>query len=210
MKNFNVTEEILVIMSLLIMSCSHPDQDTQTTLLGPVKVNEYAGELREYEGEELSSISDFVENSVSGVQQIPESTYRLKISGLVLKPLEMKYDEVLNHPHFKKTVTLECVDGWSVKILWEGVRVEDLIKNAGIQDKAVTIIFHAADGYKTIIPLQYVLSNQLLLAYKVNGLKLPPARGFPFQLVAESRKGYTWIKWVTEIELSGFNADYNF
>ena len=210
MKIFYIRIEFLLIIGLLMMSCSHPDKDTLVKSLEPVIVNEYTGELREYEGEGLSSISDFTENSVSGVQQIPENTYRLKISGLVLNPLEMKYDEVLNREHYKKIVTLECVDGWSVRILWEGVRVEDLIKDSGIQGKAVTVIFHASDGYKAIIPIEYVITNQLILAYKMNGLKLPPGRGFPFQLVAESRKGYTWIKWVTEIELSGANSNFNF
>ncbi len=41
----------------------------------------------------------------------------------------------------------------------------------------------------------------------MNGLVLPPERGFPFQLVAESRYGYKWIKWITEIELTN-NKDY--
>jgi DMSO/TMAO reductase YedYZ molybdopterin-dependent catalytic subunit len=41
----------------------------------------------------------------------------------------------------------------------------------------------------------------------MNGLVFPPERGFPFQLVAESKYGYKWIKWITEIELSD-NANY--
>jgi DMSO/TMAO reductase YedYZ molybdopterin-dependent catalytic subunit len=41
------------------------------------------------------------------------------------------------------------------------------------------------------------------MAYKMNGLVLPPERGFPFQLVAESKWGYKWIKWITRIEVSG-------
>jgi len=36
----------------------------------------------------------------------------------------------------------------------------------------------------------------------MNGVPLPPERGFPFQLIAESKWGYKWIKWITEIELS--------
>ena len=36
----------------------------------------------------------------------------------------------------------------------------------------------------------------------MNNATLPAERGFPFQLVAESKWGYKWIKWVTEIELS--------
>ena len=41
-----------------------------------------------------------------------------------------------------------------------------------------------------------------MIAYKMNGLELPPERGFPFQLVAETKFGYKWIKWITEIEFS--------
>lgn len=210
MKIFNLSNVFLSLMGFVMMSCKHPSEETNIKILGPVSVNEYAGELSVYKGEDLSSISDFVENSISGEQKIQQNSYRLKITGLVNNPLEMTYDEVLNHDHFKKVVTLECVDGWSVKILWEGVRVEDLIKSADIQAKAQTVIFHAADGYKTIIPLEYIISNQLILAYKMNDLVLPPIRGFPFLLVAESRKGFSWIKWVTEIELSGANPDLNF
>ena len=47
----------------------------------------------------------------------------------------------------------------------------------------------------------------ILLAYKMNGVVLPPERGAPFQLVAESKWGYKWIKWTTRIELSD-DADY--
>jgi len=45
------------------------------------------------------------------------------------------------------------------------------------------------------------------VAHKMNGVLLPPERGAPFQLVAESRWGYKWIKWITEIEISDDN-DY--
>jgi len=41
-----------------------------------------------------------------------------------------------------------------------------------------------------------------MIAHRVNGATLPPERGFPFQLVAESKWGYKWIKWITRIELS--------
>jgi DMSO/TMAO reductase YedYZ molybdopterin-dependent catalytic subunit len=210
MKLLNYNDKLLVTISLVMMACSHPAEETNIKVLEPVKVNEYIGELKEFNGENLSSIADFEENSIFGVQNIPENTYHLKITGLVNNPLEMTYDEVLNHEHFKKTVTLECVEGWRVKILWEGVLVTDLIKNAGIQPKAVTVIFHAADGYKATIPLDYIISNRIILAHRMNDLKLAPIRGFPFQLVAESKKGYTWIKWVTEIELSGDNPFFNF
>ena len=47
------------------------------------------------------------------------------------------------------------------------------------------------------------MGNDIIMAYKMNGVDLPAERGFPFQLVAESKWGYKWIKWITDIELSG-------
>lgn len=87
-------------------------------------------------------------------------------------------------------------------MLWEGVLVKDLVEEAKASPEANTVIFHAHDGYTTSLPLDYIRSQGILLAYKMNGLELPPERGAPFQLVAESKWGYKWIKWVTRIELS--------
>jgi DMSO/TMAO reductase YedYZ molybdopterin-dependent catalytic subunit len=89
-----------------------------------------------------------------------------------------------------------------VTILWEGVLLEALLSKAGVQRDAATVIFHAADSYSSSLPLEYVRKNKILLAFKINGLTLPAEQGFPFQVVAESKWGYKWVKWVREIELS--------
>jgi DMSO/TMAO reductase YedYZ molybdopterin-dependent catalytic subunit len=89
-----------------------------------------------------------------------------------------------------------------VTILWEGVLVKDLIEQARSQPNAKIVIFHAYDGYTTSFPIDYIMDNDILMAYKMNDVTIPPERGFPFQLVAESKWGYKWIKWITEIELS--------
>lgn len=165
-------------------------------------------EVREYEGQDLSSISSFRENSIKGPQYIDAETYRLTITGLVNNELEYTYDEVLyNYPSFKKVVTLRCVEGWSVTILWEGIQLKDLIADAEVNPEANTVIFYAYDGYSTSLPLDYIIDNNIMMAYKMNNVTLPPERGFPFQLVAESKWGYKWIKWITAIELSD-NEDY--
>ncbi len=168
----------------------------------------YPEEVREYEGQDLSSIGDFRENSIKGPQHINASTYRLTIKGLVNKTVEYTYDDVINgFQKYQKVVTLHCVQGWSVKILWEGFLLKDLLNEAGIDPQAVVVIFYAYDGYSTSLPLYYILDNDILFAYKMNGVTLPPERGFPFQLVAESKYGYKWIKWITKIELSD-NVNY--
>ena len=162
-----------------------------------------SAEVREYQGEKLSSINDFYENSIKGPQYVDKDTYRLQISGLVAKPGSYTYDQVVgNHTPYQKVVTLNCVDGWSVKILWEGVRVQDLIDEAQPSPDARVLIFSAADGYTTSLPIEYFRDNNIIMAYKMNGVTIPPERGFPFMLVAESKWGYKWAKWITGIEFS--------
>jgi DMSO/TMAO reductase YedYZ molybdopterin-dependent catalytic subunit len=160
-------------------------------------------EIREYEGIDLSSINAFRENSIKGPQEIDVESYTLEITGLVTNSTSYTYDEVLNmYQHYKKVVTLDCVEGWSVTILWEGLLVKDLLAKAEPLANAEVAIFHAYDGYTTSLPIDYIVDNDILMAYKMNDVILPPERGFPFQLVAESKWGYKWIKWITEIELS--------
>jgi len=168
----------------------------------------YPEEIREYEGQDLSSIGDFSANAIRGTQHVNASTYRLTITGLVNKTVEYSYDDVVNgFQKYQKVITLHCVERWSVKILWEGFLLKDLLNETEIDPNATVVIFYAYDGYSTSLPLNYILDNDILIAYKMNGLTLPPERGFPFQLVAESKYGYKWIKWITKIELSD-NEDY--
>ena len=173
------------------------------------ETNEYEYvEVREYEGQDLSSISNFRENSIKGPQYVDNETYRLTVTGLVNNEHEYTYDEVLNnYPSFKKVVTLHCVEGWKVTILWEGIPIKDLLADADVKPEATVVIFYAYDGYSTSLPLDYIVDNNIMIAYKMNNVTLPPERGYPFQLVAESKWGYKWIKWITTIELSD-NADY--
>jgi DMSO/TMAO reductase YedYZ molybdopterin-dependent catalytic subunit len=185
--------------SLLLAACGGVKPAQMTSRLPPV-------EIQAYEGQDLSSINDFRENSIRGPQTVPLESYMLKVDGLVDHPLSLTYDQVLALDPFKKVVTLHCVEGWDATILWEGVRIDDLLQQAQVQDSAVIAIFHAADGYTSSLPVQYLKDKGILLAYKMNGETLPAERGFPFVVVAEAKWGYKWVKWVTEIELSNDSA----
>lgn len=165
-------------------------------------------EVREYQGQDLSSINAFRENSIKGPQYVDNQTYELALTGLVDNPKNFTYDEVINgYPLNKKVVTLHCVEGWRVTILWEGIKLTDLFADFQVDSSANTVIFYAYDGYSTALPLDYIIDNDIMIAYKMNNVTLPAERGYPFQLVAESKLGYKWIKWITQIELSD-DADY--
>ena len=78
-----------------------------------------------------------------------------------------------------------------------------------MKSTALIVIFHTTDvptGYSSL-DLNYIQSRDIILALKDNDITLPPDRGFPFQVVAESKYVYKWAKWVNRIELS---SDTNF
>lgn len=189
---------LVTLLSAVLLSCSSEESSME---LGDV-------EIREYEGEDLSYISDFRENSIRGPQYVDIENYQLQITGLVENPEEYTYDQIIgDNQNYKKLVTLDCVEGWSVKILWEGVLVRDLIGESNALSDAKVVIFHAYDGYTTSFPIEYIMNNDIIMAHKMNNITIPLERGFPFQLVAESKWGYKWIKWITKIELSD-DVDY--
>lgn len=164
-------------------------------------------EVREYQGKRLDSVGEFRENSIKGPQSVDVSTYRLSMTGMVASPQRLTYEQVIDRPAYKKVVRLNCVEGWSVDILWEGVRIVDLLEQAGYDPSGKVVIFSCEDGYTTSLPLETVIERDLLLAYRMNGIDLPAERGYPFQVVAEDKLGYKWAKWVTGIEVSN-DANY--
>jgi DMSO/TMAO reductase YedYZ molybdopterin-dependent catalytic subunit len=167
-----------------------------------------AVEIRSYQGKDLSSVNDFHENSIKGPQYVNISDYRLTVTGLTNTTDVYTYGELLErYPHYSKVVTLHCVEGWDATILWEGIEVRDLIRHAGPDPRATTVIFTAHDGYTTSFPLNYLMDGDIIMAYGMNNITLPAERGYPFELVAEDKWGYKWIKWIEKIELTG-NADY--
>ena len=91
---------------------------------------------------------------IRGPQQVDIASYQLEVTGLAASPQSYGYEEVINnHEHYQKVVRLNCVEGWSVSILWEGLLVRALIEKAQPLAEAKVIIFHAHDGYTTSFPV---------------------------------------------------------
>lgn len=190
---------VLVFAGIIYFNYSNKPS-TETKMLA-------ASEVRSFNGSELSSINDFRENSIKGVQYINISTYQLEVSGLVANPKNYTYNDILNKQSYEKVVTLNCVEGWDVTILWKGILINDLFNDVTPTKDANTVIFYAYDNYTVNFPLDYFKNNSIILAYEMNNVTIPPERGYPLMLVAESKWGYKWIKWITKIELSN-NTNY--
>ena len=105
---------VLIILVIAFVLIFLRTQRKSTIELPPV-------EIRDYQGEKLSSVLDFRENSIKGPQYVDINEYRLKVTGLVEEEKSYTYDEVIGRQSYSKVITLNCVEGWSVKILWEGI-----------------------------------------------------------------------------------------
>ena len=168
-----------------------------------VSINSYSQvEIKEYQGERLSPFDRSYDNSIKGPQKVDINKYRLIVNGKIQKASLFTYAQVLALPSATRAITLNCIEGWSEHLLFMGVRIEDIVKSTIIDKDVQTVIFYAIDGYSSSLSYEYVIENDILLAYEINGKKLDEKRGFPFQVVAESKFGYKWVKWVTRIEFS--------
>ena len=166
----------------------------------------YPGEVTQYQGQNLTSVADFIEElnlhpdvSIDGTQYIDQSTYRLAISGLVNQTMEYTYEDLVNNfQSYQIVATLLCVEGWSVTILWQGVRLNDLLQEAGVNQNATTLIFNASDGYTTALPLELHRAKQHNLSLQNEQRHPHTANGWPLMLVAQNMYGYKWIMWLAQ------------
>ena len=198
---------VSLILTVFLASCSNIIDDDPDSHSSASLARFRAGEIKEYQGKLLSPAVGPRDNSIKGIQTIDIDTYTLRVTGLVNNDLVLTYPEILDMTTYKRLITLYCVEGWEATILWEGISLVELIERANPRSEAVTVIFHAADGYTTSLPWSLIKEKQLILAYKANEIVLPPEMGYPLIVVAEDKLGYKWARWVTKIELSD-NKDY--
>jgi DMSO/TMAO reductase YedYZ molybdopterin-dependent catalytic subunit len=158
-------------------------------------------EATEFLNVTLTALSRQGNNAINGTRDIDVAGYQLSVHGLVTSPLFLSYGELKNLSAYSTVVYMPCLEGWGFTAKWTGFRVTDLLDQAGLHSNATYVVFHAADGYSTGLPLEYLRQNHVLMAYGINDVTLPPERGFPFQLVAINKYGYKWAKWITSLQV---------
>lgn len=139
--------------------------------------------------------------------QVDLRRWRLRVVGLVDRPLDLQYDDLLAMPAQEVYRTLECISnevGGDLisNGLWTGVRLADVLGRAGIQPGAAVVHFTSADNYTETMPLVKALAPTTLLAYKLNGETLPVKHGFPVRVLGAGTYGMKNPKWLTRIEVT--------
>jgi DMSO/TMAO reductase YedYZ molybdopterin-dependent catalytic subunit len=134
-----------------------------------------------------------------------EQTYRLLVDGLVDRPLNLSYSELLALPGVRQVSDFHCVEGWGVDdVPWEGVRLSTLIDMVRPKPEARFITFHSmTDLYRDSLSLQQALLPDAILAYRMYDKPLPEPHGAPLRLVYPRMYGYKGPKWVYRLSFEG-------
>jgi DMSO/TMAO reductase YedYZ molybdopterin-dependent catalytic subunit len=200
---------LALVSGLLMLSGWVSEEEQQAAIQRPAPQEQQAAssllpevEAAIFQGVRLTPTSRQGNNAISGTQHLDRATFRLRVAGLVKEDLNLSYEQLLMLPAYSELAYMPCVDGWGFSAKWTGFRVTDLLNRSGLAPGASYVAFYSADGYSTGLPLDYLQKNEILMAYGLNDVTLPPERGFPFQLVAKSRYGYKWAKWITKIEVT--------
>lgn len=153
--------------------------------------------------------------------------YRLSVSGLIERPLDLSLEDLHSMPSESRVVTLECAgngrmlfnpavpgEPWGVGAVstaeWTGVPLVEVLDRAGVQTGAMEIVFRGADGgrvadrdgpvrFERSLPIDEVRNTGALLAYAMNGRALPAPHGYPLRLIVPGWYAVASVKWLTEI-----------
>ena len=140
---------------------------------------------------------------VGDVPEYAPGDWDLTITGLVDRPFTVSLDELKALPSVTLTFDIHCVTKWSkFDTTWKGVRVRDLLEQAGVQAGATHVIEHAEFGYTTNLPLTDITTDEAIVAYEFEGEEIEPIHGGPVRIVVPHLYFWKSAKWVRALELS--------
>jgi DMSO/TMAO reductase YedYZ molybdopterin-dependent catalytic subunit len=127
----------------------------------------------------------------------PPQGWALQVGGLVQRPLVLSAADLQRLPRTRVRVRHHCVEGWSAVAAWDGVRVSELARLAGVDPRARCVEFRSFEqGYYSSWDLESALHPQTILAYGMNGAPLAREYGAPLRLYSAVKLGYKMVKWV--------------
>jgi DMSO/TMAO reductase YedYZ molybdopterin-dependent catalytic subunit len=135
---------------------------------------------------------------------IPNQDYKLSVTGMVDKPLELTLDDLEAMPATNLVRTFHCVTGWTVpQVHWRGVHLADVLAAAGLRPGATALRFFSYDGaYTESLTLAQARLPDVVVAYRMLGAPITPEHGGPVRMYVAPMYGYKSIKWLKGIEVT--------
>jgi DMSO/TMAO reductase YedYZ molybdopterin-dependent catalytic subunit len=130
------------------------------------------------------------------------ASWTFHIFGLVERPWQCTYDEFVSLPRVQVLADMHCVTRWSkLDNRWEGVNTRIVLEQVKVLPQARFVMVHCEHGFTTNLPLDDLLGDDCLFAWKHNGQDLDPDHGYPLRLVVPRLYAWKSAKWVRGIEL---------
>lgn len=131
-----------------------------------------------------------------------EKTWDLRVWGEITEPKSFSFAEFRALPTIKITTDIHCVTRWSkLDTHWEGVQFKEFLKLIPpLKPSAKFVLFHCEQGFTANVPLELMLEDDALLAYKFDGKELDPEHGFPLRALAPKKYFWKSAKWLRGIE----------
>ncbi|HKP60728.1 MAG TPA: molybdopterin-dependent oxidoreductase, partial [Polyangiales bacterium] len=127
----------------------------------------------------------------------------LRVHGEVAAPFELDFAALLRMPQVDQTCDVHCVTKWTIlDSHWRGVRVSELIARAQPKPSARYVIFEAAYGYTSNVPLAEAQKPNVLVAHQYERRPLPIQHGAPLRALVPDLYFWKSAKWLTGIRLS--------
>jgi DMSO/TMAO reductase YedYZ molybdopterin-dependent catalytic subunit len=135
------------------------------------------------------------------IPKFDPQTWDFRISGLVEESLALPYDEFLALPNVRIVADIHCVTGWSkLDTVWEGVPFLEVVKLVQIKSEARFVLVHCEQGFTTNLPLEVLMDDDVLFAYRYDDAPLAPEHGYPLRLVVPKKYFWKSAKWVRGLE----------
>ncbi len=166
-----------------------------------------------------------------GLQEFSDEGWTVSVTGLVDQPLSLTLPQIRSRPRQDRVFTLECAGnrgrpalaGMVHNARWTGTPLAPILREAGIQDGAIEIVFFGKDegeeeirdtkikqNFARSMSVEDAMDPDILLAYEVNGEPLPTANGFPIRLVVPGWYGVANVKWLNRIEVRNRRLENRF
>lgn len=147
------------------------------------------------------------------VPQVSAEDWRLKIHGMVERPMTLTYRELLDRALIERDITIACVSNpvggpYVGNARWIGAPLKDLLDEVGVRAGADQVVSRSHDGMTIGTPTGALTDGRdAILAVAMNGEPLPLEHGFPVRMVVPGLYGYvSACKWIVEMELTTFAA----
>jgi sulfite dehydrogenase len=178
----------------------------------------------------------FVRWHLAGVPtDVDVNAFRISVHGLVSTPLQLSVADLKSsYDSIEVAAVCECSgnsrgffnprvpggqwgNGAMGNALWKGVRLRDILTKAGIGAGAVQVRFNGADqpvlpatpDFMKSLDMDLAMSDNVIIAYSMNGADLPLLNGYPVRLIVPGYFATYWVKMLNDIEVLS-EPDQNF